>query len=343
MTPTAVSAAVSVPTISKPTDLGVALPAGSVLVIGSLGTAQNGKYQALISNLDANASGDTVERQMLDRLIGGGSVISSLINTCALNDRPLATTLATSSYSSIHVVLTPPEYSSLLSDLQPLFSQLFEGLSPFGKLYLLNLPGGLHHLPEELTLTGFTVLESVLQGEYSRVIAQKPPPTFFSMTPSTLSNGAVPLRRRADPARQSSKKAVWTLSSRSTPSIDAEALLTTADRARPIPTCEPVNPGAPRRKKACKNCTCGLAEIEAEEAKSGKVVLLDVDGAVEVGAGEIEKKRLITAAKAAPKATSSCGNCFLGDAFRCASCPYLGLPAFNPGEKVEIDLGMDDI
>lgn len=315
--------AVFVPAISQPTDLGVALPPGSVLVIGSLGTAQNGKYQALVTNLDANASGDTVQRQMLDRLIGGGSVISSLTNTYLLNHLRLAITLAASSYSSIHVVLTPPEYSSLLSDLQPFLSQLFEGLSPFGKLHLLNFPAGLLDLPQELTLAGFTVLESVPQGEVSQVIAQKPSSALFGTMSRTLSHGAVPLRRKTDPARQSSKKDLWTLSSPSTPSIDAEALLTTADRARPIPTCEPVNSGAPRRKKACKNCTCGLAEIEAEEAKPGKVVLLDMDGAVEVG--ETEKERLIAAAKAAPKATSSCGNCFLGDAFRCASCPYLGV------------------
>ena len=216
-------------------------------------------------------------------------------------------------------MLTPAEYSSLLSDLRPFLSQLLEGLSPFGKLYLLNLPAHLLGLPQELSLAGFTVLERVLEGEDLRIIAQKPNPT-----PRILSNGAVPLRQKADPARQSSKKAIWTLSSPSTPSIDAEALLTTADRARPIPTCEPVNSEAPRRKKACKNCTCGLAEVEAEEANSGKVVLLDADGAVEVGVGDTEKERLIAAAKAAPKATSSCGSCFLGDAFRCASCPYLG-------------------
>ncbi|KAG9317247.1 cytokine-induced anti-apoptosis inhibitor 1, Fe-S biogenesis-domain-containing protein [Chiua virens] len=325
MAPIAVSATVSVPATSKPTGSAVTLPTGSVLVIGSLGTAQNGKYQALVASLDTNPSGNTIERQMLDRLIGGATILSP------------------SSYSSIHLVLTPSEYSSLTSDLRPFFDQLLEGLTPLGKFHLLNLPADLLNFSQQLILAGFTILEGALQGETARIVAQKPHLTLLTTMPKALSNEAVPLKRKADPARQSSKKALWTLSSPATPSIDAESLLTTADRARPVPTCEPVNSGAPRRKKACKNCTCGLAEIEAEEVKSGKVVLLDTDGVVEVGASNVEKERLIAAAKAAPKATSSCGSCFLGDAFRCASCPYLGLPAFNPGEKVEIDLGMDDI
>jgi hypothetical protein len=138
----------------------------------------------------------------------------------------------------------------------------------------------------------------------------------------------VQLPRRSN--NNSARKALWALNSPATPPIDSSSLLTASDRARPVPTCEPVTNGAPRRKKACKNCSCGLGELEAEELSSRKVVLLDLVGengsTVEVAAGgeETEKERLAKAAKAASKATSSCGSCFLGDAFRCASCPYMG-------------------
>jgi hypothetical protein len=104
-----------------------------------------------------------------------------------------------------------------------------------------------------------------------------------------------------------------------------------------------------KTRKACKNCTCGLREIQLLEkddlpssitdsaaaangrAKSG------VDRQLPNGDRKTDIQVVSTGA-----VTSSCGSCYLGDAFRCSSCPYLGLPAFEPGQKVEIPAGMMD-
>jgi len=189
----------------------------------------------------------------------------------------------------------------------------------------------------------FTMSPSILLSSLDASTTQT------TVTPTTSPPASVPLsRKRTDPAK---KRALWALSSAPSPQIDAESLLTPADKQRPAPICEPVDDGTTtRRKKACKNCTCGLAELEEEEARASDVVPVDLpaqtaqngdtDSAGRQQPGEQDK--LVQAAKKAPLATSSCGSCYLGDAFRCASCPYLGLPAFKPGEKVEIDLGMDD-
>jgi anamorsin len=189
-------------------------------------------------------------------------------------------------------------------------------------------------------------------------MAQRPVQSFGTSSSPENKVIAVPLPRRAVQDRKLSKKAVWTLSSPSTPSIDADSLLTTADRERPVPVCGPAKSGAPRRK--CKGCTCELADLVEEETTQDKIVVLDGSeggGALEVS----EQERLLIAAKNSSKATSSCGSCYLGDAFRCASCPYIGefpvpypcaslnclcnigLPAFRPGERVQINFGMDDI
>jgi len=298
---------------------------GPALAIGTLSTAQDGRYQALVSELETTRR---VDRQLLDRLVDEGTTISSITkkqNTkFALTLPDLATTLEPSFYASMHVILTESEYRSLTPEHPQFLSQLLAGLSPLGTLHLLNLASAVQTLLSELTLAGFHIL-SALPDE-GTLIAQKPaPPSSATVPPKSIVSPSVPLRKKTDPAK---KKALWALTTEDdhTYKIDPESLLTEADKTRPVPTCEPVNSSTPRRKRACKGCTCGLAELEEEERKSGKVVLLDgsQNGETMV-VTQSEKERLLGAAKNAPKATSSCGNCFLGDAFRCASCPYLGM------------------
>ena len=52
--------------------------------------------------------------------------------------------------------------------------------------------------------------------------------------------------------------------------IDTEKLLTASDLLKPENTAPCGEPSAAtgevRKKRACKNCTCGLAKLEAEEA-----------------------------------------------------------------------------
>lgn len=92
--------------------------------------------------------------------------------------------------------------------------------------------------------------------------------------------------------------------------IDEDSLLTEDDLKKPqLPAVGDCEVGSTR--KACKNCTCGRAEAE-EKVKLG----LTMD--------QLNNPQ------------SACGNCGLGDAFRCSTCPYKGLPPFKLGEKVSL-------
>lgn len=308
---------------------------GPVLAIGTLSTAQDGKYQSLVSDLETTRR---VDRQLLDRLVDNGTTTRCIAKLGVIVDNLIsATTLEPSAYASAHVILTDAEYHSLKPKLPEFLAQLLAGLSPLGTLHLLNLASSIQILPSELTLAGFNILST--HPDDGTLIAQKPAHTPSDAIALKFRSGAdgstpvptngtaisVPLRRKTDPAK---KKALWALTSAvdNKDRIDPESLLTEADKTRPEPICEPVNAGAPRRKRACKGCTCGLAEVEEEERKNGNVVLVDGSQNGETMViTQAEKERLVNAAKNAPKATSSCGNCFLGDAFRCASCPYLGM------------------
>lgn len=95
-------------------------------------------------------------------------------------------------------------------------------------------------------------------------------------------------------------------------------------------------PDGKRRRKACKDCTCGLKELELQEeeaqrARQANVVSLSADDTNELDF------------TVAGKDTGSCGSCALGDAFRCDGCPYLGLPPFKPGQVVALGSFGDDL
>ncbi|KAJ8122859.1 hypothetical protein ONZ43_g1053 [Nemania bipapillata] len=88
-----------------------------------------------------------------------------------------------------------------------------------------------------------------------------------------------------------------------------------------------------KRRRACKDCTCGLAaKIEAEDAARRAKGDADLN-VLRLGADDLDDLELDFTVKGK---VGSCGSCSLGDAFRCADCPYLGLPAFKPGEEVTI-------
>ena len=83
------------------------------------------------------------------------------------------------------------------------------------------------------------------------------------------------------------------------------------------------------KKRACKNCSCGRKEMEEAE---DIVKLKDVADGVSSGA---------LSSSAVP---SACGSCSKGDAFRCATCPSRGKPAWKTDSNtgnVMIDMASD--
>ncbi|KAF1811094.1 DUF689-domain-containing protein [Eremomyces bilateralis CBS 781.70] len=113
--------------------------------------------------------------------------------------------------------------------------------------------------------------------------------------------------------------------------IDEDEFITEEDMTRPViepPECRP-KPG--KKRRACKDCSCGLAQqIAAEDAATRSEADAKLQ-TFQLGADDLAEVDFTVQGK-----VGSCGNCALGDAFRCDGCPYVGLPPFKPGEEVRL-------
>ncbi|KAH8129764.1 hypothetical protein FP744_10007888 [Trichoderma asperellum] len=113
--------------------------------------------------------------------------------------------------------------------------------------------------------------------------------------------------------------------------IDEDTLMTEDDLKRPINIPPECQPKAGKRRRACKDCSCGLAERLAAEDEAKRAAADEKLKSVKLAVDDLAEIDFTVQGK-----VGSCGNCALGDAFRCDGCPYVGLPPFKPGEEVRL-------
>ncbi|CAK7234727.1 electron carrier [Sporothrix curviconia] len=118
--------------------------------------------------------------------------------------------------------------------------------------------------------------------------------------------------------------------------VDEDSLLTAEERSRPPQQPPACNIDGQKRRKPCKDCTCGLAErLEEEDRDRRSKADANLSNVFKFNSNDLNELDFTVQGK-----TGSCNSCSLGDAFRCSTCPYIGLPAFKPGEEVKILSGL---
>jgi len=164
-------------------------------------------------------------------------------------------------------------------------------------------------LRKNLTLSGFVDTTIYANESFVEVISRKP-------EWETGTSQVIKIKKKVQIEKK--PEVVWTMDEDEI--MDQSELIDEKDRIKPDMAkiraefdCGTGKTGG----KACKNCTCGRAQMEAE-------------------GGEVRKTKLTLDMLENPGVDSSCGSCGLGDAFRCAGCPYRGLPVFKPGEKITL-------
>ena len=229
---------------------------------------------------------------------------------------------------------TPPLTIHLVLPL-PLPEHLLPAIPPSTQLFV--------HLPPTSTDQHTSSLHLSLSKRNFAPLLPTPSPSVIAYTspsaPSLPSSPSIPtpVRPLALPRRstkKAAKAALWALDSPLLPD-GGKSLLTPEDKVRPecvFPTAE----GKPvKRRRACKDCTCGLADFEKEEEAQSAQAVREAQRAFFLEGDDDIPEALKNATqgtegiwpvekRAEAKKTSSCGSCYLGDAFRCSSCPYLG-------------------
>nr|CAG4652232.1 EOG090X0FGQ [Triops cancriformis] len=229
------------------------------------------------------------------------------------DERLLVSNHSTSAFDLVVSGVVPP-YT--LVHNPDLLAEILRVVKPSGRVVLRQLVSDVAPLATTLTLAGFVqVLETkeiVLSIGTPASDSMKRLVEFTCRKPN-YEVGSLKKLSFASSVPAQSVSSVWTLNSTvedDVELIDSDQLLDEDDLVKPTTESLKVC-GSTGKRQACKNCVCGLAdELEQEN-----------------------KEKTPTAQK---PATSACGSCYLGDAFRCASCPYLGMPAFKPGEKIQL-------
>lgn len=285
-----------------------------------------------------SSNGTTVKRQVLDRVMAGMAPLPEnhysyiYIAPMSLDDsKQPPITLNSKALEILYASLLP---GGTLSGALDFASQTLDAIMA-GFIESSDKKSYIKPQTTKSVPTSIPLRRATNQGA-----KKKPMPMFKKMAkaaPSSVSTSSVPLKR------DSSTMGIVRLSLDDLDDdgdddlLDENTLIAQSSKlANPIiipPQCNP-GPGK-KRKKACKDCTCGLRELELQEeeaqlAKQRGIVTINVDAAEEIDF------------TIPGKTGGSCGSCALGDAFRCDGCPYLGLPPFKPGEIVNIASIRDD-
>jgi RNase P subunit RPR2 len=186
----------------------------------------------------------------------------------------------------------------------PFYAHILRVLSPGGLFVVQTTESSSRDVSKSLVFSGFTDMEKLDNGTV--LTCRRPGWNLGAAAPLSLSASL-----NSKPTQSAPPAKKWTLAADDLNEDDLDLedenqlLQREKEKVQVAPkiTSEmDCGTGGDGKRKACKNCSCGLAEVIEAEAQGG-------------------------AKKAAP--VSSCGSCGLGDAFRCSTCPYLGQPAFQ--------------